>query len=39
MIDGAYGDLTGSGPVTITVGVSEKAGGPTDRGDPEGRPK
>jgi L-lactate dehydrogenase len=39
LIDGAYEDLAGSGLVMITAGVNEKAGGATDRADPEGRLK
>src|SRR5271169_4873084 len=35
--DGDYSDLTGAVLVMITVGVNEKAGGATDRGDPQGR--
>jgi L-lactate dehydrogenase len=37
--EGGYGDLAGAGVVLITSGVNEKAGGATDRGDPEGRLK
>src|SRR5690349_13230270 len=37
--EGDYGDLRGTGIVLITVGVNEKAGGATDRSDPEGRLK
>lgn len=37
--EGDYGDLRGAGIVLITVGVNEKAGGATDRSDPEGRLK
>jgi len=35
--DGDYGDLAGAGLVMITAGVNEKAGGATDRSDPNGR--
>jgi L-lactate dehydrogenase len=35
--DGDYADLGGAGVVMITSGVNEKAGGATDRNDPEGR--
>jgi L-lactate dehydrogenase len=35
--DGDYSDLAGAALVMITVGVNEKAGGATDRGDPQGR--
>jgi L-lactate dehydrogenase len=35
--DGDYSDLAGSTLVMITVGVNEKTGGATDRGDPLGR--
>jgi L-lactate dehydrogenase len=34
---GAYADLAGAGLVVLTAGVNEKAGGATDRSDPEGR--
>ena len=37
--DGDYTDVAGAGLVMITVGVNEKTGGATDRGDPEGRLK
>lgn len=37
--DGDYADLAGAGVVMITVGVNEKEGGATDRGDPQGRLK
>lgn len=37
--DGDYRDLAGAGLVMITVGVNEKTGGATDRGDPTGRLK
>jgi L-lactate dehydrogenase len=39
-IDISYGDydvLNGAGAVLITAGVNEKAGGATDRNDPQGR--
>ncbi|HEY4044199.1 MAG TPA: L-lactate dehydrogenase [Rhodopila sp.] len=39
VIDGSYADLAGCGLVMITSGVNEKAGGATDRRDPEGRLK
>jgi L-lactate dehydrogenase len=35
--DGDYSDLAGSALVMVTVGVNEKTGGATDRGDPAGR--
>ena len=35
--EGGYSDLAGAGLVMITAGVNEKAGGATDRSDPEGR--
>jgi L-lactate dehydrogenase len=35
--DGEYTDLAGAALVMITVGVNEKAGGATDRSDPQGR--
>ena len=35
--DGDYSDLAGAALVMITVGVNEKSGGATDRGDPLGR--
>jgi L-lactate dehydrogenase len=35
--DGDYSDLAGAALVMITVGVNEKAGGATDRSDPQGR--
>src|SRR5690348_5964992 len=35
--DGDYADLADAGLVMITVGVNEKAGGATDRSDPNGR--
>jgi L-lactate dehydrogenase len=34
---GGYDDLDGAAMVVITAGVNEKAGGATDRSDPEGR--
>lgn len=37
--DGDYSSLAGAGLVMITAGANEKAGGATDRGDPEGRLK
>jgi L-lactate dehydrogenase len=37
IMDGEYSDLTGAALVMITVGVNEKTGGATDRGDPLGR--
>jgi L-lactate dehydrogenase len=39
VVEGNYGDLAGAGLVMITAGVNEKAGGATDRSDPEGRLK
>lgn len=36
---GDYADLAGAGLVMLTAGVNEKAGGATDRSDPEGRLK
>jgi L-lactate dehydrogenase len=35
--DGDYADLAGAGLVMITAGINEKAGGATDRSDPQGR--
>src|SRR5712671_5671441 len=35
--DGDYSDLAGAALVMVTVGVNEKTGGATDRGDPSGR--
>jgi L-lactate dehydrogenase len=35
--DGSYDDLEGAKVVLITSGVNEKAGGATDRNDPQGR--
>jgi L-lactate dehydrogenase len=37
--DGDYAELAGAALVMITAGVNEKAGGATNRGDPEGRLK
>lgn len=37
IMDGEYSDLAGAALVMITVGVNEKTGGATDRGDPLGR--
>src|SRR3954454_6074477 len=37
--DGDYTALAGAGIIMITAGVNEKAGGATDRSDPEGRLK
>ena len=37
--DGDYAELAGSTLVMVTVGVNERAGGATDRGDPVGRLK
>ncbi|HET9146877.1 MAG TPA: NAD(P)-binding domain-containing protein [Acetobacteraceae bacterium] len=34
---GDYDDLAGAGVVVITAGINEKAGGATDRSDPQGR--
>ncbi|MFB7112007.1 hypothetical protein [Streptomyces sp. NPDC056190] len=34
---GGYGDLAGAAVVAITAGVNEKAGGATDRSEPQGR--
>lgn len=34
---GGYDELAGCGLVMLTVGINEKAGGATDRSDPEGR--
>jgi L-lactate dehydrogenase len=39
VVEGTYADLAGADLVMITAGVNEKAGGATDRGDPEGRLK
>jgi len=37
IVDGDYDALEGAGVVLITSGVNEKAGGATDRNDPQGR--
>jgi L-lactate dehydrogenase len=37
IVDGDYDDLAGAAVVMITAGVNEKAGGATDRSDPQGR--
>jgi L-lactate dehydrogenase len=37
VLAGDYADLAGAALVIITAGVNEKAGGATDRGDPQGR--
>src|SRR6267154_651873 len=37
VVDGDYDDLADAGLVMITAGINEKAGGATDRGDPQGR--
>jgi L-lactate dehydrogenase len=37
VIDGDYDDLADAGVVMITAGINEKAGGATDRSDPQGR--
>ncbi len=37
VVDGDYGDLANVGLVMITAGINEKAGGATDRNDPQGR--
>jgi L-lactate dehydrogenase len=37
VVDGDYGDLANAGLVMITAGINEKAGGATDRNDPQGR--
>jgi L-lactate dehydrogenase len=39
VVDGDYSALAGAGLIMITSGVNEKAGGATDRTDPEGRLK
>jgi L-lactate dehydrogenase len=39
IVDGDYDALAGAAVVLITAGVNEKAGGATDRDDPEGRLK
>ncbi|MBV9116981.1 MAG: NAD(P)-binding domain-containing protein, partial [Acetobacteraceae bacterium] len=36
---GDYGEVGDAGLVMVTAGVNEKAGGATDRSDPEGRLK
>src|ERR1700749_1417752 len=37
VVDGDYDDLVGSELVMITAGINKKAGGATDRSDPQGR--
>jgi L-lactate dehydrogenase len=37
VVDGDYDDLADAGLVMITAGINEKAGGATDRSDPQGR--
>src|SRR6266403_2828769 len=37
VVDGDYDDLADAGVVMITAGINEKAGGATDRNDPQGR--
>jgi L-lactate dehydrogenase len=37
VVDGDYEDLADAALVMITAGINEKAGGATDRSDPEGR--
>jgi L-lactate dehydrogenase len=37
VVDGDYDDLADAALVMITAGINEKAGGATDRNDPEGR--
>src|SRR5882757_7760663 len=37
IVDGDYDDLTDAALVMITAGINGKAGGATDRNDPEGR--
>jgi len=37
IMDGPYAALAGAGIVLVPVGVNEKTGGATDRGDPAGR--
>jgi L-lactate dehydrogenase len=37
VIDGDYDDLADAALVMVTAGINEKAGGATDRNDPEGR--
>src|SRR6202048_3516423 len=37
VVDGDYDDLADAALVMITAGINEKAGGATDRNDPQGR--
>jgi L-lactate dehydrogenase len=37
VVDGDYDDLADAGLVMVTAGINEKAGGATDRSDPQGR--
>src|SRR5258707_257444 len=37
VVDGDYDDLADAGLVMIAAGINEKAGGATDRSDPQGR--
>src|SRR6266436_6607177 len=37
VVDGDYADLAEAALVMVTAGINEKAGGATDRNDPEGR--
>ncbi|MGZ3290806.1 MAG: lactate/malate family dehydrogenase [Xanthobacteraceae bacterium] len=37
IVDGDYDDLADAALVTVIAGINEKAGGATDRNDPEGR--
>ena len=37
IVDGDYADLADAALVMVTAGINEKAGGATDRNDPEGR--
>jgi L-lactate dehydrogenase len=37
VVDGDYDDLTDAALVMVTAGINEKAGGATDRNDPQGR--
>jgi L-lactate dehydrogenase len=37
VVDGDYDDLAGAALVMITAGINERAGGATDRNDPQGR--
>jgi L-lactate dehydrogenase len=37
VVDGDYDDLTDAALVMVTAGINEKAGGATDRSDPQGR--